>query len=240
MNYKIKRKFILLFNILTLSAFIFIIFFIASKILFIFLPDNIKNFFYVLNKDNLNEALIEAKSYLNDSYILFIILQAFQVILVPIPGQVVGILGGYIFGFLKGLTLTMIGVTIGTFIAIIIGRYFGKFLNKVLPKDIMKKFDFLIENSTTSTFFIIFLLPAFPDDAICFIAGLTKISIFKILIASFLGRLPGMSILSFLGSTLDYNLTLSYIILFIFTLIAFFIWIFDEEIKNYFFSLLRR
>lgn len=240
MKEKIKKKFFLLFNIFILGIIVFFIFFIISKIVFLFLPENLKSFFDILSKENLKESLFEAKSYLNDSYFLFLILQIFQVLLVPIPGQIVGILGGYVFGFVKGLSLTMLGLTIGSFISITIGRYFSKLLPKILPKEIMQKFDFLIENSNISTFFIIFLLPAFPDDAICFIAGLTRLSIAKLLIASFLGRLPGMLVLSFLGASIDYNLTLSYIILFISILIAFFIWLFDEELKNYFFKFIRR
>lgn len=240
MKEKIKKKFFLLFNIFILSIIVFFLFFIISKIVFLFLPENVKSFFSILSKENLKESLFEAKSYLNNSYFLFLILQIFQVLLVPIPGQIVGILGGYVFGFVKGLSLTMLGLTIGSFISILIGRYFSKLLPKILPKEVMDKFDFLIENSNISTFFIIFLLPAFPDDAICFIAGLTRLSILKLVIASFLGRLPGMIVLSFLGASIDYNLTLSYIILFISILIAFFIWLFDEELKKYFFKFIRR
>ncbi|GIW21000.1 MAG: hypothetical protein KatS3mg068_0007 [Candidatus Sericytochromatia bacterium] len=240
MKEKIKKKFNLIFTIIIFSFIIFLISFLISKLIFLILPDNVKQFLSILNKEDLKELLNEAKLYLNNSYLIFIILQISQVILVPIPGQIVGILGGFIFGFIKGLTLTMIGITIGSLVSLLIGRYFSKILPKILSKELIKKFEFLVENSNLSTFFIIFLLPAFPDDAICFIAGLTRLNLLKLLLVSFLGRLPGMALLTFLGSSIDSNLTYSYIIFSIFVIISFFIWLFDKELKNYFLKFIEK
>jgi uncharacterized membrane protein YdjX (TVP38/TMEM64 family) len=48
-------------------------------------------------------------------------------------------------------------------------------------------------------FFLMALLPFFPDDLICFIAGLTKIRIRTLIIITFLGRLPTNIIYAFAG-----------------------------------------
>ncbi|MBS3136370.1 TVP38/TMEM64 family protein [Candidatus Woesearchaeota archaeon] len=130
----------------------------------------------------------------------FIFLQIVQVFIFPIPGQVAGLVSGYIFGPFYGTIYSMIGVTIGSYLAILISRKFGRpFVEKVINKDIMKKFDFLTEKKGTFSLFMIYLLPALPDDAICFIAGLTNIKIWKIVLISFIGRLPGFIVLNYAG-----------------------------------------
>ena len=48
----------------------------------------------------------------------------------------------------------------------------------------------------------IYLLPIFPDDAICYIAGMTKIKIKTLMIISAIGRLPGFVVLGFIGAGL--------------------------------------
>jgi uncharacterized membrane protein YdjX (TVP38/TMEM64 family) len=69
----------------------------------------------------------------------------------------------------------------------------------------LEKFDHLTEDKGVLVFFLIFLLPAFPDDMICFIAGLTRIKISTLVLISIAGRLPGYAILSYTGSRLVYE-----------------------------------
>ncbi len=46
--------------------------------------------------------------------VIFIGLQALQVIIAPIPGELTGILGGYLFGQWGGLLYSTIGLTLGS------------------------------------------------------------------------------------------------------------------------------
>jgi uncharacterized membrane protein YdjX (TVP38/TMEM64 family) len=64
----------------------------------------------------------------------------------------------------------------------------------------LKKFDYLAKTKGPFVLFLIFLLPAFPDDLISFIAGLTNIRIRTLIIISLLGRFPGYLVLSFTGA----------------------------------------
>src|SRR6266436_1551977 len=50
--------------------------------------------------------------------VIFIALQALQVIIAPIPGEVTGILGGYLFGQWIGLLYSTIGLTLGSVAAL--------------------------------------------------------------------------------------------------------------------------
>jgi len=148
------------------------------------------------------------------SPVALVLLQILQVLIAPIPGQIAGLVSGYIYGTIFGTILTMIGTTIGSLIAFILARKLGRpFVEKVIDKKILKKFDYLSKEKGTFTLFLIFLLPGLPDDAVCFIAGLTKIPIKKLVLITFLGRLPGFIVLNMIGSGAAHNLLFSAILL---------------------------
>src|SRR4029450_3573325 len=46
--------------------------------------------------------------------LIFIIIQALQVVVAPVPGEVTGILGGFVFGQWIGLIYSSIGLTVGS------------------------------------------------------------------------------------------------------------------------------
>jgi uncharacterized membrane protein YdjX (TVP38/TMEM64 family) len=46
--------------------------------------------------------------------LVFIVLQVLQVVIVPIPGQVIGFVAGYVFGWKLGVIYTMIGLICGS------------------------------------------------------------------------------------------------------------------------------
>lgn len=138
--------------------------------------------------------------------LVFISIQIAQVIIAPIPGQVAGLVGGYLFGPLWGLIYTMIGATIGFTLIFVLTRRFGRpFVEYFVDERTLDKFDHLIEGKGKLVFFLIFLLPVFPDDLISFIAGLTTIPIRSLVVISVLGRLPGYAILTFTGNGLTYE-----------------------------------
>lgn len=133
--------------------------------------------------------------------VIFIGFTILQVLFAPIPGQVSGIAGGYIFGAFWGIVYSMIGLVIGSFIVFYFARKFGRaFVEKIIDKETLKKFDGLIKKRGIFFLFLIYLLPLFPDDAISYLAGLTKIKIRNLIIISAVGRLPGYVVLSLVGA----------------------------------------
>jgi len=137
---------------------------------------------------------------------VFIGLQALQVLVAPIPMQAFGLAGGYIFGAFWGTFYSLVGLTIGSLLAIWLARLFGRRLvERFVHPDTLDKFDHLAERGGLLVFFLIFLLPALPDDAICFIAGLTRLPILALVLMAFLGRLPGLVGLTYLGQSLRDN-----------------------------------
>jgi len=148
--------------------------------------------------------------------VALITLIALQVLLAPIPGQAAGLVAGFLYGPIVGTIYSMIGLVLGTYIVFILTRKFGRpFVEKTIPKETLKKFDHLSREAGLITLFIIYLLPALPDDAISFIAGLTKIKIRTLVIISAIGRLPGFVILNIVGANLASNNSQSTIIIFV-------------------------
>ncbi|MDR0398021.1 MAG: TVP38/TMEM64 family protein [Candidatus Nomurabacteria bacterium] len=150
--------------------------------------------------DHLKEFIRSAGAF---GPVVFVLLQILQVVVAPIPGQVVGVVGGYLFGW-WGLALSIIGNLAGCFIIFILARRFGRPLaEKLFKPETIKKFDYVTESKGAFILFLIFILPFFPDDVICYLAGLTKVPINKLMLASFAGRVPGFLMMTLAGSGLE-------------------------------------
>lgn len=164
----------------------------------------------------------------------FVGMQVLQVLFAPIPGQAVALAGGFVFGFWKGWALTTLGLTLGSLLAMLLARWLGeRFVRRLVPESVMKRFDSLLTKGGYTMFFMIFLLPALPDDAVCFIAGMTKLKLAPLLLVCLLGRSLGMAMLSLLGAELSSGLTVGVKVLFT-TLMVLSIplWIFWEIIEK--------
>lgn len=133
----------------------------------------------------------------------FVTLQAVQVIVAPIPGEITGILGGYLYGLVKGTLLSTIGLTIGSYVAFLLARVFGKPLaERIVPRKIMDRFDYLMHNKGLFLVFLLFFVPGIPKDYFCYIFGLSTISTLDYLLLSTVGRLFGTILLTLEGSSL--------------------------------------
>lgn len=124
--------------------------------------------------------------------LVFIGIQFLQVLIAPIPGQVVGVAAGASFGTWLGTLYALIGSLLGMWTVFVIARRLGRpFVERFIKPDLLDKFDYLTKNRGAVVFFFIILFPVFPDDIICYLVGLSKIPIRTLLIAGMLGRIPG-------------------------------------------------
>ena len=138
--------------------------------------------------------------------LVLIILIAVQVVIAPIPGQIAGLFSGYTYGAIAGTSYSMIGLTLGSFIAFALSKKLGRpFVEKFISKHHLARFDSYIEKSGGIALFLIFLFPGLPNDAVCYIAGLTRINLLRLTIISFLGRLPGFAVLNMVGAGIARN-----------------------------------
>lgn len=151
---------------------------------------------------------VEALRQFIDSFgiwapVVLILLQVSQVIVAPVPGPVVGAAAGYAFGVLWGTIYGFIGLAIGSAIAILTAKRYGRpFVEDVIADETMDKFDYMADEHGFLPFLLLFLLPGFPDDAICFIAGLTDIDTKKLIIMASFGRVPGLLSLTVFGNSI--------------------------------------
>lgn len=136
----------------------------------------------------------------------FVLLQAAQVVVAPVPGQAVALVGGYLFGTVWGTLLSLLGATGGTVVAVVLARRYGRpFVERVVFSETLDRFDRLSERHGLVTLFLVFLLPGLPDDAICFAAGVTRLDVRKVLAVSVAGRLPGYVVVNFAGESLAHR-----------------------------------
>jgi uncharacterized membrane protein YdjX (TVP38/TMEM64 family) len=135
------------------------------------------------------------------SFAGFILLQAFQVVAAPIPGDVTGFLGGYLYGPWLGILYSTIGLTIGSYFAFALSRAYGKpFVRKFVPAQTLERFNFLLHHKGAYIVFLLFLLPGVPKDYLCYIVGLGEISTAEFLVIGGGGRLFGTVLLTLGGN----------------------------------------
>ena len=131
----------------------------------------------------------------------FILLQVIQVVAAPIPGEATGVLGGYLYGPGVGVVLSTIGLTLGSFLAFSLSRYFGRPLTeKFVDAKTMERFDYLLHHKGAFLVFLLFLIPGFPKDYLCYILGLGHLTTLEFLTIATTGRLLGTMLLT-LGGT---------------------------------------
>lgn len=130
-------------------------------------------------------------------------LQAGQVVLAPVPGQVLALVAGYLFGPWWGTLYNMIGITIGSTIAFWLSRRYGRpYVENMVHEEVLERFDAISERNARSALFVIFLFPGLPDDIICFAGGLTSIPLWQLIVIAVLGRLPAFFLVNVVGSLL--------------------------------------
>ena len=135
--------------------------------------------------------------------VVFVLLQAIQVVFAPIPGQVLGTAGGYLFGSVLGTAYSMLGVTIGSTVVFVASRRYGRpFVARVLTDDALTGVDAFVDAYGAPGLFVAFLLPTFPDDAICLVAGLTPIRFRTFLVLLLVGRTPTFLAAAYAGTAL--------------------------------------
>ncbi len=153
-----------------------------------------------LRQENLINFLISFGPY---SSAVFVLLQALQVVISPIPGELTGVVGGYIYGKEYGFILSTVGLTLGSWIAFELSRILGRpFVERWIRRETLEKFNFLTTGAGSTICFVLFLLPGFPKDYLCYLLGLTRMNLSTFLVVSAIGRLPGTYFLTVQGASL--------------------------------------
>jgi uncharacterized membrane protein YdjX (TVP38/TMEM64 family) len=133
--------------------------------------------------------------------LVFIAIQALQVIISPIPGEITGPVGGALFGTLWGVIYSTLGLTAGTLICFALGRLWGEpLIRPWLSEHHWEKMNFVIEAEGAILCFILYLIPGFPKDIISYLFGMSPMPFWVFAVVSTVGRLPGTWISSYFGA----------------------------------------
>lgn len=163
---------------------------------YFFIEHNLYTLF--INKE---KALKFIRSFGQYSVFMFIGLQILQVIVPPVPGDVTGIIGGYLYGTVMGTVYSTIGLGLGSCLAFGLARIYGlPFVEKALKPERIKKYDRFMIHKGALISFVLFLIPGFPKDFLCYIMGLSHMSWWEFIFISTFGRLMGTILLSVIGS----------------------------------------
>lgn len=124
-----------------------------------------------------------------------------QVFLAMIPGHAFMVAGGYVYGFALGALITQISTVIASQLAYLLARRAGRpLVCRLAPTNVIDRWNKVAERQGMLFFFFSFVLPIFPNDLMCFVAGLSSISSRRFFIANFLGRLPCAVFITLIGS----------------------------------------
>lgn len=123
------------------------------------------------------------------------------VVVALIPGQILMVAGGYLYGFSGGLLLNLIGTVGASQLTFLAARRVGRpIVQRLVPAHLLARWSQIVERQGFTFFLFFFWFPVIPGNVMNFVASLSPISFWLFLTASFLGRLPGIALITLIGS----------------------------------------
>lgn len=169
---------------------------------------------------------IKAESFLKDSGtvkgpLIFASIIIILILITPLPISPFAFVGGIVFGHALGFITTVLSATIGACIAFLIGRHIlHNFISKKFEKNYIYRKMLEEEHKHILKFILINrLFPKNPFEYISYMAGTTTMEITKFALATILGIIPLVFLLSFFGNIIEtYRITALIIFISIFSL----------------------
>jgi uncharacterized membrane protein YdjX (TVP38/TMEM64 family) len=181
----------------------FVLFSVAVALFILQKQDRISSIFFNLKEtvSHLDSLRLTISGYGSMGPIVFVFFQVLQVVAAPLPGEATGAAGGYLFGWSIGFLLSTLGLTVGSCLAFGIGHYFRNMvLAKLQGTKAYHRFNHLVCKGDFVLPFLLFLIPGFPKDILCYMMGLSTIPFRVFFFISTIGRIPGTLMLSFQGA----------------------------------------
>ncbi|RME98042.1 MAG: TVP38/TMEM64 family protein [Chloroflexi bacterium] len=143
--------------------------------------------------------------------LVFFLLNVAQIVVAPIPGYPVQVLGGILFGLVPGSIITVGGMVTGGVLAAWLGRKLGRpWLEKRMGADTLQHWSDVAHINSFWTWWIVLLIPV--GDIPYFLAGLSRIRLRTFALAILTSRGPFTVLIVWLGDRVI-NLPLTWIAL---------------------------
>ena len=125
--------------------------------------------------------------------IIYVLLQFLQVVILPIPSLVTTLVGVPLFGALGATVYSLIGILLGSATAFFIGRKFGnRAAGWLVGEETLAKWQKKLKGKDNLFLTCAFVLPFFPDDILCLIAGMSTMPTRYFFIVILLSRAIGI------------------------------------------------
>ena len=170
--------------------------------------------------------------------VAYIVLQFLQVIILPIPSFVSTLAGVALFGALPTLFYSYCAIVPASIIAFFLGRKLGrKAVVWIIGESTLVKWQTKLKGKDNLILTTMFLLPLFPDDVLCFIAGLSSMSnkyfIVMILICRLVNLTGTTFSIDFIPFTTWWGIALWIILGIIFSLVFLFIYKNTDKLEGW-------
>lgn len=204
---------------------------VVAGILYLLFPLGLAEFF--TNRRLLTHFFAEHRT---NAVFIFIGLQVLQVVAAPVPGEVTGFVGGVFFGTVGGIIYSTIGLTIGSWLAFVLARMAGRpLVEKVVNPETINRYDYVMKHKGIFLAFLMFLIPGFPKDILCYLLGLGHMRHRDFLVVSTTGRLLGTILLTVEGSFFhDKRYGAFFMVLGISIVVIMLVMIYRENIERWF------
>lgn len=132
---------------------------------------------------------------------VYLCLQILQILVPVIPGQAMQLAAGYMYVLPLALLLTLLGIAMGTIISFTMSRILGyDAMVLFFGQDRMAEYVVKLNSKRSClVIFLLYLMPGFPKDFICFAAGVSRIRLIPFLILSVVGRIPALTLSLMIG-----------------------------------------
>ncbi len=132
--------------------------------------------------------------------IAFVVIYILSIVFPIIPGGMLNVIGVLLFAPMMGFVYNYIGSVTGSYLAYLISQRYGErvVIKFVGEEKYRKQVEWLnAKHHFDITFAVMILLPFFPDDLMCYIAGLTDTGHRKFLLLLAPLKIPSILIYSF-------------------------------------------
>ncbi len=126
--------------------------------------------------------------------VFYVILQFLQVVVLPIPSVVSTVAGVALFGAFRAMIYSLLGIVLGSFVAFFIGRKLGyRAVSWMVGEDTLNKWQKKLKGKDNLFLTLMFILPLFPDDILCLLAGLSSMTTKYFVAVILLSRLSAIA-----------------------------------------------